>query len=129
MAQKRTRGARVALALGAIAAAALLAPGTAAAQPGPHGKLIETDCTFAQIDAALHATAPDFAARLDAHPGRKAKFAEFFALPVEQRRARVEQRFAEHPDARQKFEERRGEGKAKILRETLDTLADTCHNY
>ncbi|MBH0776904.1 hemophore-related protein [Nocardia bovistercoris] len=121
---------RAALAVGAAAAAAaLLAPGTALAQPGVGGALIETTCTFAQVDAAMHASAPELAARLDAHPDRKAKIQEFLALPVDQRRARVQQGLAEHPGARERIQERKDSPEGQALREKLGVVANTCHNY
>ncbi|MEV0294676.1 hemophore-related protein [Nocardia sp. NPDC050710] len=130
MARIRIGITRAAIALGALAAAAaLLGPGTASAQPGSGPGLIETTCTFAQVDAALHAEAPEFAARLDANPERKAKLQEFLALPVEQRKQRLEQRLDERPGARDKIEEKRNSPEARAKFEKLAAVANTCHNY
>ncbi|WP_054811181.1 hemophore-related protein [Nocardia arizonensis] len=130
MAHTRSGILRAAVALGGVAAAAaLLAPGTATAQPGAAGRLIETTCTFAQVDAALHAVAPDYAAKLDAHPDRKAKLQEFLSLPVDQRRARIQQRLDEHPGARERIQQRADTPEGKAVREKLGIVADTCHNY
>ncbi|MGY1943800.1 hemophore-related protein [Nocardia asiatica] len=124
-----TRIVRVTVALGGlIAAGALLVPATAAAQPGPGG-LLETTCSFAQIDAAAHAQFPELAAKLDAHPERKAELAEFLNLPVDQRKQRAKEFMDKHPEARGRFEERRDSPQAQQRHEKLRALADTCHHY
>ncbi|WP_433715219.1 hemophore-related protein [Nocardia sp. CA-084685] len=130
MTYTRTGFVRTAVALGGLlAAGALLVPGTASAQPGVGGGLIETTCSFAQVDAAIHAEAPKFAERLDSHPDRKAKLQEFLGLPVEQRKQRAQQWLDNHPNARTKIEEKRNspEGQQKI--DKLRQIANTCHNY
>ncbi|MEU2039750.1 hemophore-related protein [Nocardia niwae] len=124
-----TRIVRAALALGGLlAAGALLVPATASAQPRPGG-LLETTCSFAQIDAAVHAQFPEFAARLDAHPDRKAKLQDFLDLPVEQRKQRAEEFADKHPEVERRFEERRDSPRAQEHRDKLRVIADTCHNY
>lgn len=124
-----TRIVRATLALGGLlAAGALLVPATASAQPQPGG-LLETTCSFAQIDAAVHAQFPDTAARLDAHPDRKAKLQELLSLPVEQRKQRAKEFLDNHPEAKRKFEEHRDSPRAQQHREKLRVLGDTCHNY
>ncbi|MBF6189628.1 hemophore-related protein [Nocardia implantans] len=124
-----TRIVRATLALGGLlAAGALLVPATASAQPQPGG-LLETTCSFAQIDAAVHAQFPDAAARLDAHPDRKAKLQEFLSLPVEQRKQRAKEFLDQHPQAKSRFEERRNSPEAQQHREKFRVIADTCHNY
>ncbi|WP_327113270.1 hemophore-related protein [Nocardia sp. NBC_01730] len=124
-----TRFVRATVALGGlVAASALLIPATASAQPGP-GALLETTCSFAQIDAAVHAQFPEFAARLDANPDRKAKLQEFLNLPVDQRKQRAQEFLDTHPDAKRKFEERRDSPQAQERIQNLRTVADTCHNY
>ncbi|WP_051021135.1 hemophore-related protein [Nocardia araoensis] len=124
-----TRIVRASLALGGLlAAGALLVPATASAQPQPGG-LLETTCSFAQIDAAVHAQFPDVAARLDAHPERKAKLQEFLGLPVEQRKQRAKEFLDRHPEAKVEFEEHRNSPQAQQHREKMRVIADTCHNY
>ncbi|MBF6224328.1 hemophore-related protein [Nocardia abscessus] len=124
-----TRFVRVTVALGGLAAVgALLVPATASAQPGP-GALLETTCSFAQIDAAVHAQFPELAAKLDAHPERKAKLGEFLGLPVDQRKQRAKEFLDKHPEAKGRFEERRDSPQAQEHREKMRVLADTCHNY
>ncbi|PXX61544.1 hemophore-related protein [Nocardia tenerifensis] len=129
MTSTRTRLLRAAVALGGLTAAgALLLPATASAQPGC-GELLESTCTFAQVDAALHAQFPDIAARLDAHPERKAKLQEFLNLPVDQRKQRVQQFLDTHPDAKARLDKHRDSPKAQERLQKLHTIADTCHNY
>ncbi|MBF6299190.1 hemophore-related protein [Nocardia amamiensis] len=125
-----TRFLRATVALGGlVAAGALLVPATASAQPGPGGALLETTCSFAQIDAAVHAQFPEFAARLDAHPDRKAKLQEFLSLPVDQRKQRAKEFLDTHPDAKRKFEEHRDSPRAQEHRDKIRVVLDTCHNY
>jgi hemophore-related protein len=130
---------RIAIAGGALvigASAALLAPGIAAAAPGGPGRLLaETTCSFAQVDAALRATAPELADRLDANPERKAKLEQLLNLSPEQRKAAIQQRL-EDPKVKErmqehrgKIEERRDDPRFAQMRDKMNTVADTCHNY
>jgi hemophore-related protein len=122
--------------LAAGVSAALLAPGIAAAEPrGPGHVLADTTCSFAQVDAALHATAPKLAARLDAKPERMAKLEQLLNLPPEQRKVAIQQRL-DDPKVKQridehkaKIEERRNDPRFAQLRDKMQTVADTCHNY
>ncbi|MEV6430282.1 hemophore-related protein [Nocardia sp. NPDC051463] len=130
---------RIAVAGGVLAvgaSAALLVPGIAAAAPGGPGHLLaETTCSFAQVDAALHAAAPELAARLDANPERKAKLEQLLDLPPEQRRAAIQQRLDDPAvkerieEHRGKIEERRNDPRFTEMRDKMQTVADTCHNY
>ncbi|WP_433602587.1 hemophore-related protein [Nocardia sp. CA-135953] len=130
MTYTRTGFVRTAVALGGLlAAGALLVPGTASAQPGIGGGLIETTCSFAQVDAAIHAEAPKLAERLDSHPDRKAKLQEFLGLPVEQRKQRAQQWIDNHPNARTKIEEKRNSPEGQQRIDKLRQIANTCHNY
>ncbi|MFE7798909.1 hemophore-related protein [Nocardia sp. NPDC057440] len=133
---------RIAVAGGVLAvgaSAALLVPGIAAAAPGgpggPGHLLAETTCSFAQVDAALHAAAPELAARLDANPERKAKLEQLLNLPPEQRKAAIQQRLDDPKvkerieEHRGKIEERRNDPRFTEMRDKMQTVADTCHNY
>lgn len=112
---------------GLAAAGMLLIPATASAQPG--AGLIETTCSFAQIDAAVHAQFPETAARLDANPDRKAKLQEFLDLPVDQRKQRAKEFLDTHPDAKAELEERHDSPEAQQRIQNMRTIAETCHNY
>lgn len=124
----RSRPAVAALAAGATASVAvLLSPAIAAADPMTlAGPLLTSDCTFAQVDAALHAKAPQLAAMLDANPTQKAELQRKFDQPVEQRRAELQAMINENPDAAKDAE---NDPRANSLAETIRTVAETCHNY
>lgn len=130
MTYTRTGLLRTAVALGGLlAAGALLVPASASAQPGVGGGLIETTCTFAQVDAAIHAEAPRLAERLDSHPDRKAKLQELLALPVDQRKQRAQQWLDAHPNAKTKMDERRNSPEGQQRVDKLRNIANSCHNY
>ncbi|MET8875938.1 hemophore-related protein [Nocardia sp. NPDC004604] len=124
----RSRPAVAALAAGATASVAvLLSPAIAAADPMTlAGPLLSSDCTFAQVDAALHAKAPQLAAMLDANPTQKAELQRKFDQPVEQRRAELQAMINENPDAAKDAE---NDPRANSLATTIRTVAETCHNY
>lgn len=118
---------RVVVTFGGVMAAVSFSP-VASAEPGD-GPLIETTCSYAQLEAALQVEAPEASARLAERPAAQAKLQELVALPVDQRRARLQQFFDRNPDVRAKIEEKRNtpEGQQKV--QTLARVADTCHNY
>lgn len=131
MTKTRYRFARVGLAaVGVSIAGAALVPAFAAAAPVPAADqpLIETTCSFAQIDAAAHQVAPQWAARLDANPDRKAKVEAFFDKSVDERKATVQQFLDSHPQAAQRWNStdhpRLDEARAKATE-----IANTCHSY
>ena len=121
---------KVVVAFGGVLAAAspLSSAGIASAEPGD-GPLIQTTCSYAQIVAALRVEAPDAAARLDKRPDAQAKLQGFIALPVDQRKQRLQERLDANPQWRAKIDEKRGtpEGQEKI--QMLGRIADTCHGY
>ncbi|WP_068270303.1 hemophore-related protein [Aldersonia kunmingensis] len=124
----RPHAIRTALIATAFAAgAAFLLPGAAAAAPTDH-PLLNTTCTFAQVDAAMHKITPDLAERLDANPERKGKVAEFFGKSADERKAFLAQKLAENPGAKQFLQQgdhpRAAEAAAKARE-----IADTCHQY
>lgn len=122
------RPAVAALAAGGLATVALfLSPAIAAADPMTlAGPLLESDCTFAQVDAALHDKAPQLASILDSNPAQKAELQRKFDQPVEQRRADLQRALAENPDAAAQAE---NDPRAAGLADTIRQVAATCHNY
>ena len=128
MTSMRVRFTGAVLTIGGLATtAALLIPGTASAEPTELiAPLLTSDCTFDQVDAALHDADPAVAGRLDANPGQKQMLQQQFDQPVEQRRAAVQQYMNEHPDEAQAAE---NDPQAGAARQTIQTVADTCHNY
>ncbi|MGV9821606.1 hemophore-related protein [Nocardia xishanensis] len=124
----RRRTGRAALAAGGMATVAmLLSPALASADPAElAAPLLASDCTFAQVDAALHDKAPQLAAMLDANPSRKAELQRRFDQPVEQRRAEFQRLVDENPGAAREAE---NDPRAAGLRETIQSVAAACHNY
>ena len=61
----------------AATAAVLLGPAVASAGPAELAEpLLTSDCTFAQVEAALRVEAPELAQLLDANPSQKAGMAK-----------------------------------------------------
>lgn len=119
---------RIVAGIGVFAAVSMSGAGIASAEPGA-GPLIETTCSYAQLMAALQVEAPEASARLAQRPDAQAKLQEFVALPVDQRKQRVQGFLDRNPDVRAKIDERRStaEGQGKV--QMLARLAATCHNY
>ncbi|RDI43446.1 hemophore-related protein [Nocardia mexicana] len=128
MTSLRARLTGAVLTVGGLATgAALLIPGTASADPTQMlAPLLNSDCTFAQVDAALHDKNPQLAQQLDANPQQKAVLQQTFDKPVEQRRAEVQQYMNEHPEAAQQAE---NDPRAAGASQTIQAVADSCHNY
>ncbi|MGQ4616722.1 hemophore-related protein [Nocardia sp. R7R-8] len=122
------RPAIAAAAAGGIATVTLLLnPAVAAAGPMEYAEpLLTSDCSFAQVDAALHDKAPQLAAILDANPSQKAELQRKFDQPVEQRRADLRRAIDENPDAARQAE---NDPRTAQLRDTIRVVAQTCHNY
>ncbi|MGQ4600292.1 hemophore-related protein [Nocardia sp. R6R-6] len=122
------RGTVTALAAGGFATLAVfLGPAIATAGPMDFAEpLLISDCSFAQVDAALHANAPQLAAMLDANPSQKAELRRKFDQPVEQRRAELRRAIDENPDA---VREAQNDPRTAQLRDTIRAVAETCHNY
>lgn len=112
---------------GLAAGAALLVPGTASADPTELvGPLLNSSCSFEQIDAALHDKNPQLASMLDNNPNEKAQLKAKFDQPVEQRQAEFQQYLKDHPDQAQQAEQ---DPRANGIRQTIQEVADSCHNY
>jgi hemophore-related protein len=124
----RSRPAVATLAAGGLAGVAmLLSPAIAAADPMElAGPLLNSDCSFAQVDAALHAKAPQLASVLDSNPTQKAELQRKFDQPVEQRRAELQAAINENPNAAKEAE---NDPRANGLRDTIQAVADSCHSY
>ena len=103
-------------------------PPTASADPGD-GPLIETTCSYAQLMAAMQVEAPEASARLAERPEAQAKLQQFVALPIDQRKQRVQQFLDRNPDVRAKIDEKRNtpEGQAKVQKAAA--IAANCHSY
>jgi hemophore-related protein len=77
------------------------------------------------VDAALHAKAPDLAANLDANAAQKAEVQRIFDQPIDQRRAELERRERENPEAAQQAA---SDPHAQELRQKIQVVADSCHD-
>lgn len=123
---RRITGATLTVA-GLAAGAALLVPATASADPtGLVAPLLNSTCSFAQVDSALHDQAPQLASILDTNPDQKAELKAKFDQPVEQRQAEFQQYLAQHPDEAQQAEQ---DPRASGLSQTIQQVADSCHTY
>ncbi|MBU3061287.1 hemophore-related protein [Nocardia sp. NEAU-G5] len=117
----------VAAAGGLAVAAALLFPGVAAADPTDlMAPLLNSTCSFDQVDRALHAKDPQLAQMLDANPSQKAMLKQQFDQPPAQRKAEVQQYLAQHPEAKQQAQ---NSPQAGSMQQTIQAVADSCHNY
>ncbi|CAG7589219.1 hemophore-related protein [Rhodococcus opacus] len=113
-------------AVGAISAA-LVIPGIASADPADSdsSRLVNSTCSFAQIDAAMHDVTPQLAARLDQAPERKAQLADFFSKSPADRQAVLDA----HPQLKSRLDTVPTEGPAVEWRAKALTIAETCGNY
>ncbi|MQY19276.1 hemophore-related protein [Nocardia macrotermitis] len=116
------------LAIGGLATvAALLSPGLAAAAPMDMvAPLLDSTCTFDQVDRALHAKNPQLASILDQNPSQKAQLRAKFNEPIQQRHAEAQQYLAQHPEMQQQAQ---NDPRASGLSKTIQAVADSCHNY
>ena len=115
----------------ALAGGALLfTPVSAGADPTDiFDPVLDSTCSFDQIDAALRATAPEVAARLDAMPDQKAQLRGLYDLPVEQRRSAVDAYLAGDPNLRARAEQVANSPDAAQARSVVQQVADTCHSF
>jgi hemophore-related protein len=121
---------RALIAAGGLAATvSLVAPGTALAQPLGEGPLVETTCSYAQIEAALQVEAPEAATRLQQRPDAQAKVQELLALSIDQRKQRIQGFLDRNPDVRAMAEKRRATPEGQEMITKMQRVADTCHNY
>ena len=114
-------------ALAALTAAALAMP--AASAVPLDGPLIQTSCTYPQIEAALRAEAPQAADRLAANPGAQNRVQELLSLPVEQRRERIQGFLDRNPDMARIAEERRASPAGQEMEQRMARVAQTCPTY
>lgn len=114
-------------ALAALTAATLTMP-AASALP-LDGPLIQTSCTYPQLEAALRAEAPRAADRLAANPGAQNRVQELLGLPVDQRRERIQGFLDRNPDMARIAEERRATPAGQEMMARMERVAQTCPNY
>ncbi|MEC3913490.1 hemophore-related protein [Nocardia sp. CDC160] len=124
----RIRRAGVLLGAGAAAAVALaLAPATASASPADLvAPLLNSTCTFNQVDAALHDKAPALASFLDQNPSYKDELRAKFELSPAERQAELDQYLKDNPDA---ANQAASDPRAGGIAAAIQQVADSCHNY
>ncbi|MGV9412985.1 hemophore-related protein [Nocardia sp. NPDC003693] len=124
----RSRRTGAVLGAGALATLALaLVPATASAGPlDLAAPLLNSTCSFAQVDAALHDKAPALASMLDQNPAQKAELEAKFNQPIEQRQAEFDAYVRANPEAAAQAE---ANPNASGIAATIQLVADTCHNY
>lgn len=114
--------------LGTLAAVSVwLYPATASAGPVDMvAPLLNSTCSFAQVDAALHDKAPALAQFLDQNPGTKAELQAKFDQPIEQRQAEVDAYLRDNPGA---ADQAANDPRAGGIAASIQAVADSCHNY
>ncbi|MCX4096880.1 hemophore-related protein [Nocardia sp. alder85J] len=113
---------------GGIGVLGALTPAVAAAQPAGPG-LLSTSCNANQVEAALHAHAPDLAARLDAHPLLKAHLEHLLNMPPDQREQRLGELRERHPELGQWRRSHHPDVDPEAVRAELQQVLDTCSTY
>ncbi|RJO78814.1 hemophore-related protein [Nocardia panacis] len=112
---------------GAATVAMLLGPGIAAADATSIvAPLLDSPCSFAQVDKALHAKAPILANMLDNNPAQKAELQAKFDLPPDQRRAALQQAINDNPDAAAQAQ---NDPRAAAIADQLAQVAAVCQSY
>jgi hemophore-related protein len=119
---------KVVAGVGVLTAVSVGGAGIASADPGD-GPLIETTCSYPQLVAALQVEAPEASARLAERPEAQAKLQQFVALPVDQRKQRLQEFLDRNPDVRAKIDQKRATPEGQTKMQMLAGLAATCHNY
>lgn len=117
------------LTAGLAAATTLLVPAVAAASPASSLPLVQSTCSFAQIDAALHATSPALGYLIDTYPQVKQELTILFEQPVAQRQQYVDGYLAADPQLAGTADQLLTGPRAEAVHRTLAVVADTCHSY
>lgn len=66
---------------------------------------------------------------LDDNPAAQARLQNFLALPIEQRRQRLQQKLDENPQWRTRIEEHRNTAAGQDVIARVQRIADTCSDY
>lgn len=114
-----------------IAAVATMAGSVTAGASELDGPLINSTCSYEQIDRALHAERPDLAAKMDADPLRKAAMQFYFGQTVSQRRSLTQQYMDANPAGMARLKEWAAAHPQEIQRgrAAAAQIAKSCHKY
>ncbi|MFF0818579.1 hemophore-related protein [Rhodococcus sp. NPDC003318] len=117
------------LTAGLAAASTLLGPAVAAGSPVSSLPLLQSTCSFTQIDAALHATAPGLGSLLDSYPQVERQLTVLFDQPADRRQREVDLYLAANPQLATTADQLLTGPRAEMIHGTLAVVAATCHNY
>jgi hemophore-related protein len=118
--------------LAALAGGAFLLTPAASANADPadlFDPLLNSTCSFSQIDNTLHAKYPDIAARLDGMPEQKTEVQSLFELPIEQRHGAVNGYLAQNPGLRDRAEQLVNSPAGAQASPIINDVANSCHSY
>ena len=111
---------------GALIAAIAFSPAAGPASADPISAAIATtNCSYAQVTAALNAQAPDLANQLNSRPQMQARLQQFLAMPIDQREQMIAQQQATNPMMEQMIAQKIGpQGEQELIQ-----VASTCVKY
>ncbi|MGX1809291.1 hemophore-related protein [Nocardia sp. NPDC055321] len=116
--------ARSAVLAGFALSAMLTGAGAAGADPmSDLEPMLNSSCSFSQIDAALHDVAPETAAQLDAAPAQKSAIQAAYDQPVEQRRAAFQALIAQQQQMGASVQD------SSTFASQMDEVVETCDQY
>lgn len=114
------------LAWSLVTAAAGLSLGAGVASAAPDlGPLINTTCTYEQVNAALKAQSPDLANELAKYSIAQSRLKQFLAAPVDQRQQMIQQAMSSHPQ----WQSKAGTPEGQQYADAVAQVAATCNNY
>jgi len=106
--------------------AVVLSPAAGPASADPiTSALATTTCSYAQINSALNAQAPDLATRFNNRPQMQNRLQQFLALPIDQRQQRVAEQQAANPQMAQFIASQIGPQGLQAITQVVNT----CQNY
>ena len=109
-----------------LAAAAVSPLGAGAASANPDmSQLVNTTCSYSQVNAALEAQAPDLANELAKYPMAQKRLQQFLAAPVSQRQQMIQQATSAHPQWQDKAVTPEGQQYAAVVAQ----VAANCNSY
>jgi hemophore-related protein len=105
---------------GVVTAAATMGVGVASAGPDL-SPIINTNCSYAQVTAALNVVSPEMAAKLQQNPMVSSRLQSFLAAPIEERQQMAQQAMARGGGG--------GGANPQQILSTLSQVAKVCNNY